>query len=62
MPPIEVDKSQDELNTEAIKALGLALWKLTEAKPGDRSELDRHYQILITDLEKLTAIAEKWLG
>lgn len=32
--------------------------KIVEAKPNDRSELDRHYAISITELDKLTAYWE----
>ena len=30
-------------------------------KPNDRSEVDRRYAILITELEKLVAYSEYWL-
>lgn len=34
---------------------------IQESKPNDRSNLDRHYQILITDLEKLIALYVSWI-
>lgn len=33
----------------------LALQKLREAKPGDKSELDRRFAVTITELEKVYA-------
>lgn len=35
--------------------LVLALDKLKDSKPNDRSELDRHFAIAITDMEKVRA-------
>jgi hypothetical protein len=41
--------------SKSFQALQAALDALREAKPNDRSEADRAYQICITDLEKLIA-------
>ena len=34
---------------------------LQESKPGDRSDIDRHYAILLTELEKFKALAMYYL-
>lgn len=38
-----------------VARLATALEQMRQAKPGDRSELDRRYAIAITDLEKVIA-------
>ncbi len=43
-------------------AIKNALDVLQEAKPGDRSEIDRRYAITITELEKVLAYYEYWIG
>jgi hypothetical protein len=39
-----------------IEKLGDIYLLLRQEKPGDRSDLDRHYAICITELEKFTAL------
>lgn len=41
--------------------LNAALQTLQAAKPRDRSDKDRHYAILITDLEKVIGCFESWV-
>jgi len=40
---------------EVMKTFDMLLWKLREAKPNDRSEEDRFYAVVITDVEKASA-------
>lgn len=48
--------------TRVADAIKQALNELREAKPDDRSEIDRHYAITITDLQKVLAYYEYWIG
>ena len=41
--------------------LSEALIAMREAKPNDRSELDRCYAVLITDMEKLITLYGAWI-
>jgi hypothetical protein len=40
----------------ALEKLGDVYLLLRQEKPGDRSDLDRHYAICITELEKFVAL------
>lgn len=51
-----------ETETRVADAIKQALGELQEAKPGDRSEIDRRYAITITDLEKVLSYYEYWIG
>ena len=43
------------------ESLGEILSLMKEAKPNDRSEVDRYWAISITDMEKLVAVFEKYV-
>ncbi|MFZ1752726.1 MAG: hypothetical protein WBO46_15035 [Caldilineaceae bacterium] len=51
--------SEEDRVADAIRA---ALREMQEAKPGDRSEIDRRYAIAITEMEKALAYYEYWIG
>jgi hypothetical protein len=53
--------TQDDVNKAVITDLAEALENLRESRPGDHSNQDRAYAILITDLEKALAYAEAYL-
>jgi len=42
--------------------LDVLLGRLITEKPNDRSELDRRYAILITDVEKVVAYYQTYVG
>ena len=44
----------------AASVLGVALTVIESDKPGDKSEEDRKYAIIRTEIEKLIAICEGW--
>lgn len=48
-----------------VSELAQALWglieKYREAKPNDRSDLDRRFAIILTDLEKIDAYHMRYL-
>lgn len=54
----ESERAEDRV-ANAIKQ---AIDELQEAKPGDRSEIDRRYAITITEMEKVLAYYEYWIG
>ena len=43
------------MEQEALELMKKALVRLQEEKPNDRSDKDRRYAIMITDLEKIIA-------
>lgn len=47
--------SQELRNQDCMNDLRAILEKLRDAKPDDRSELARRYQVTITELEKVLA-------
>ena len=52
-PPIA--SAVKQINHEVLQQLNVTLELMRQAKPGDRSELDRRYAIAITELEKTFA-------
>ncbi len=56
--------SEEERNAkleEAASLLQSSLKAFRDAKPGDRSEIDRRFAIVITDLEKLACYAKQYI-
>lgn len=50
------------MDETSLKILNQALIKLNEEKPTDRTDLDRRYAIMITDLEKIIAYHNLYVG
>ena len=48
----------DKIQTHLLEAL----IAMREAKPNDRSDTDKHYAVLITDLEKLLTLYAAWIS
>lgn len=46
----------------AASAIKQAIDELIAAKPNDRSEKDRRYAITITEIEKVLAYYQYWIG
>jgi hypothetical protein len=53
----KVDAKKDT----AIKALDQALFELRRNKPNDRSDADRYWAIVITDVEKAMAVFKTYV-
>ena len=54
------------VNEEVMLSLKLALMKLREAKPAERTEEARRYAVAITEMEKVVAyfntfVIERWV-
>lgn len=54
-------KSQKIANQFCLDAILDTIQKMRDAKPADRSELDRRYAIVITDMEKVYAYFYNWI-
>ena len=52
---------QDTKKDTAIKALDQALFELRRNKPNDRSDTDRYWAIVITDVEKALAVFKTYV-
>lgn len=55
---VEVKKTQTDRNRQCLNMMDQAITIARHCRPGDRSELDRIYSIIITDLEKASAFFE----
>jgi hypothetical protein len=51
-----------DIQTTTVQTLGELINMLQQGKPGDRSERDRRFAVVITELEKARAIAQVFLG
>jgi hypothetical protein len=62
MHPIELEDNHEMTPEEkAHFYLSQAIDCLKINKPNDRSDKDRHYAIVITEIEKVQAIADRFL-
>jgi hypothetical protein len=50
-----------EPDLQAAYHLRIALETLEKYKPNDRSKIDRHWAVAITDLEKVIAYFDYWV-
>jgi len=58
LPPGVIAASADMI----AETLGEVLELMKEAKPNDRSEVDRYWAICVTDMEKLVAVFERYVA
>lgn len=61
---IGIDKEDVVSDSELVKiylVLTNALVALRDAKPSDRSEMDRRWAITITEMEKVVAYYNSWI-
>ena len=61
MRPKEIVQPGDSADAQILSMLEMALGRLNDAKPNDRSERDRHYAVLRTELEKVIAYCDHWI-
>jgi hypothetical protein len=58
----EVKKIMQDVKVDtALKALDQALFELRRNKPNDRSDADRYWAIVITDVEKALAVFKTYV-
>lgn len=55
-----MDEETKRRNLEVYQGLVQALTTLQDKKPNDRSEADRHWAILVTDVEKAVTLFHAW--
>ncbi len=56
------DKEKIEKTRQVLDSVENTLQKMRDVKPGDRSELDKRYAIIITDMEKIYAYIFQYIG
>lgn len=61
MRPTALSQPGNSADAQILSLLEMALGGMKAAKPNDRSEKDRHYAVVRTELEKVIAYWECWI-